>query len=221
VGPTCQTPLSAPGPPGSALLSRGCHVPRRARALNVLSGPRAGVPTAPRRSDWSRSDRLSEPPRPVPTAPPPLSEATPPSMSEARHCPAVPTVVRFVHGERRPSPPLVVFRPWSVELTSPSLLPIAGPLPTTIAPPHRKNTGAEPVFSPSPSTRSSGELFSPSPCPTGSLTVVGARPSPFAPPPSLCTWAEHGFGPVAADLNFLFFEYIQFLVNSKICVGFI
>jgi hypothetical protein len=134
-------------------------------------------------------NRLASP-RPVPTAPPPLSEATPPSMSEARHCPAVPTVVRFVHGERRPSPPLVVFRPWSVELTSPSLLPIAGPLPTTIAPPHRKNTGAEPVFSPSPSTRSSGELFSPSPCPTGSLTVVGARPSPFAPPPSLCTWAE-------------------------------
>jgi hypothetical protein len=92
---------------------------------------------------------------------------------------------RFVHGERRPSPPLAVFRPWSVELTSPSLLPVTGPLPSTVAPPHRKNAAAKPVFSPSPSTRSSGELFSPSPCPAGSLTAVGARPPPFAPPPPL------------------------------------
>jgi hypothetical protein len=37
----------------------------------------------------------------------------------------------------------------------------------------------------------------------------------------LCNWVERGFGPVAADLNFLFSEYIQFLANSKICVGLI
>jgi hypothetical protein len=37
----------------------------------------------------------------------------------------------------------------------------------------------------------------------------------------LCNWAEHGFGPVAFDYIFIFSKYIQFLVNSKICVGFI
>jgi hypothetical protein len=34
-------------------------------------------------------------------------------------------------------------------------------------------------------------------------------------PRALCNWAEHGFGPVAVELNFLFSEYIQFLANSK------
>jgi hypothetical protein len=82
-------------------------------------------------------------------------------------------------------PPLTVFHPWSIELTSPSLLPIAGPPPATVAPPRWKNSAAEPVFSPSLSTRSSGELSPPPPCPAGSLTVVGARPPPFAPPPPL------------------------------------
>jgi hypothetical protein len=56
---TCQTPLSAPDPPGSAPLPRGCHAPRRACALNVLSRPRAGVPIAQRRSDRPRSDRAA------------------------------------------------------------------------------------------------------------------------------------------------------------------
>jgi hypothetical protein len=37
----------------------------------------------------------------------------------------------------------------------------------------------------------------------------------------LCNWAERGFGPVAFDYIFIFFEYIQFLANSKICLGFI
>jgi hypothetical protein len=91
-------------------------------------------------------------------------------------------IVSFVHDERRPSSPLAVLHPWSVELTFPSLLTIAGPSPATVAPPHRKSATAEPVFSPSPSTRSSGELSPPPPCPAGSLTVVGARPPPFAPP---------------------------------------
>jgi hypothetical protein len=178
VGPTCQTPLSAPGPPGSALLPRGCHAPRHARMLNALSGPRADVPTAPR-----RPNRLASP-RPDCAI----------TRSEADHrCPSAPTtivrpsdaVASFIHGERRLSSPLAVLHPWSVEPTSPSLLPVTGPPPATVAPPHRKNFAAEPVFSSSPSTRSSGELFSPSPCPTGSLTAVGARPPPFAPPPPL------------------------------------
>jgi hypothetical protein len=37
----------------------------------------------------------------------------------------------------------------------------------------------------------------------------------------LCNWAEQVFGPVAFDYIFRFSEYIQFLANSKICVGFI
>jgi hypothetical protein len=185
VVPTCQTPLSTPGPPGSAPLPRGCHASCRTRALNALSGPRAGIPTAQRCSDRAAAAVRTASPRPVPTVPPPLSEAMPLSVSEAHRCPAVSAVPRFIHGERRSSPPLAVFRPWSVELTSPSLLPVAGPPPATVAPPRRKNATAEPVFSPSSSTRSSGELFSPSPCPAGSLTVVGARPPPFAPPPPL------------------------------------
>jgi hypothetical protein len=39
--------------------------------------------------------------------------------------------------------------------------------------------------------------------------------------PALCHWAVGGFGPVAFDYIFIFSEYIQFLLNSKICVGFI
>jgi hypothetical protein len=39
--------------------------------------------------------------------------------------------------------------------------------------------------------------------------------------PLLCNWAMHGFGPVTVELIFLFSEYIQILVNSKICVGFV
>jgi hypothetical protein len=156
VGPTCQTPLSAPGLPGSAPLPRGCHVPRRTRALNALSGPRAGVPTAPRRSDW-----LSEPPRLAPSRP------------RRRCCPKP---------RRRPCLKLVAVRPSPPSRDS-STVSVAGPPPATVAPPRRKNAAAEPVFS--PSTRSSGELFSPSPNPVGSLTAVGARPPPFAPPPPL------------------------------------
>jgi hypothetical protein len=137
-----------------------------------------------------RSDRLSKiadvaSPRPVPTAPSLLSEVAPPLCSNPTAVRPSDAVASFVHGERRPSSPLVVLRPWSVELTSPSLLPVTGPPPATIAPPRRKNAAAASVFSPSPSTRSSGELFSPSPCRTGSLTVVVAQPPPFVPPPPL------------------------------------
>jgi hypothetical protein len=46
-----------------------------------------------------------------------------------------------------------------------------------------------------------------------------AAPPPRATP--LCDWAERGFGLVALGLDFIFSEYIQFLANSKICVGFI
>jgi hypothetical protein len=162
VGPTCQTsrqPASlAPPPPDRALLS--APSPRLTRA----------VPTA--RSPGPK--------------PPPRSEVD-------RRCPSAPTTVvrpsdavtSFVHGECRPSSPLAILHPWSVELTFPSLLTVAEPLPATVAPPRRRNATAEPDFFSSPSTRSSGELAFRPPCPAGSLTVVGARPPPFASSPPL------------------------------------
>jgi hypothetical protein len=155
VGPTCQTPRAAPGLPGSVPLPRGCHVPRRSNTLKALSGPRAVVPTAPFRPAVRKS-----PPRyrcclasPVsivliPTVPPPGPK---PTIAVRAPRPSLSGRLRrreHVHGERRPSSPLTVLHPWSVELTFPSLLAVAGPPPATIAPPRRKNTAAEPVFSP-------------------------------------------------------------------------
>jgi hypothetical protein len=181
VGLTCQTSLTALGPPASAPLPRGCHAPRRFSTSKALSGPRAGVPTAPFRPRRRRcTNRLASP---VPIAPSPGLKSI-----VAVRAPRPPLSRRLcrrehIHGECRSSSPLAVLRPWSVELTFPSLLAVAGPPPATVAPPHRKNAAAEPVFSPSPSTRSSGELSPPPSCPAGSLTVVGARPPPFAPPP--------------------------------------
>jgi hypothetical protein len=185
VGPTCQTPLSVPGPPGSAPLPRGFHAPCHSSALKALSGPRVGVPTAPFRPAVRNRRRRLTSARPILTAPSPLSEAAPPPCPNPAAIWPSDAVVSFVHGERRPSSPLAVLRPWSVELTFPSLLTGAGPPPATVAPPRRRNTAAEPEFFPSLSMRSSGELFFPPPCPAGSLTVVGARPPPFVPPPSL------------------------------------
>jgi hypothetical protein len=90
------------------------------------------------------------------------------------------------HGKRHPSSPLTVLRPWSVELTLPSLLAIVRPQPATVAPPCQRDAAAEPDFFSSLSTRSFGELAFRPPCPAGSLTVVGAQPPPFAP--SLPLW---------------------------------
>jgi hypothetical protein len=129
VGPTCQTPLSMPGPPGSAPLPRGCHAPCSARALNVLSRPRAGVPTAQRCSDRPRSDRAAAAVRtalrcPVSTAPSPLYEVAPPPCPNPVAVRPSSTVASFVYGERRLSLPLIASLPWSVELTFPSLLTV-------------------------------------------------------------------------------------------------
>jgi hypothetical protein len=151
VGPTCQTLHAAPGPPGSALLPRGCHAPRHASALKAMSGPRASVLTSssrPRRRRCLNRLAQSVPIALVPTAPSPGPK---PSIAVRAPRPLLSGRLRrreHVHGERRPSSPLTVLRPWSVELTFPSLLAITGPLPATKAPPHQKNTAAEPVFSP-------------------------------------------------------------------------
>jgi hypothetical protein len=142
VGPTCQTQLSVPGLPGSAPLKRGCHAPYRARALNALLGPHAvrrrpdsAAPFRPRRRRCL--NRLASH-RPVLTAPSPLSEAAPPPCPNPVAVQLSSAVASFIHGERRPSLPLVVSLPWSVELTFLSLLTVAGPPPATVAPPRRK-----------------------------------------------------------------------------------
>jgi hypothetical protein len=172
-------PLSASGPPGSALLPRAAPLQRVKCAVGtVRRRPDSVVPTAP--------PPLSETPRPVPTVPLPLPKAVPPPCPNPASVRPSDTVVSFIRGESSPSSPLAVLHSWSVELTFPSLLPITGPPPVTVAPPHQKNATAELVFSPSPSTRSSDELSPPPPCPVGSLTVVGARLPSFGPPPPLC-----------------------------------
>jgi hypothetical protein len=110
MGPTCQAPLSAPGPAGSAPLPRGCHALRHTRALNAMSGPPAGVPTAsccsdraPFRPHHRRCPNRLASPRPVPITPSPLSEATPPLCPNPADVRPSDAVASFVHGERRPS----------------------------------------------------------------------------------------------------------------------
>jgi hypothetical protein len=118
----------------------------------------------------------------------PLSEdATPrcPSASEPSPLPGRLRRREHDHSERRPSSPLAVLHPWSVDLTLPSLLAVVGPPPATVAPPRRRDAAAEPDLFSSPSMRSSGELAFRPPCPAGSLTLVGARPPPFASSPPL------------------------------------
>jgi hypothetical protein len=63
--------------------------------------------------------------------------------------------------------------------------------------------------------------------PSGPRTQAAPAPRAWAEPVwswatrALCNWAERSCGPVALGLDFIFSEYIQFLANSKICVGFI
>jgi hypothetical protein len=147
-----------------------------------------------RRCPDSRPDHaspLSEPRRRltsralVPTVPSSVSGAdrrylsTPPSLSGCLRR------RELFHGERNPSPLLSLFLPWNVEPSSLSLHPDAGPPPATGSLASSENAAANPVFSPSPSTRSSGELSPPTPCPAGNLSAVGARAPSFAPPPPL------------------------------------
>jgi hypothetical protein len=169
MGPTCQTPHAI-----AAWLPRAAPLQRVKSTVGTAHRrPNSAVPTAPPRCP----NRLT---------PPPLSEATPSSVSEAHRCPAASAVVITPTVSEAESPrPSCRFRPWSVELTSPSLLPVVGSPPATVAPPCWKNDAAEPVFSPSPSMRSFGELSPPPPSSAGSLIVVGARTPPFAPPPPL------------------------------------
>jgi hypothetical protein len=179
---------------------RGRHAPRRCRGLKPLSGQRAARPDSsprPRRRcpDSAAPARLPTAPRLTCAAAAPTGHVHMPLSEDAMpRCPSAPEPSPLPgrlrrhehdHGERRPCSPLAVLHPWSIDLTLPSLLAIAGPPPATVAPSRRRDAAAEPDFFSSPSTRSSGELAFRPPCPAGSLTVVGARPPPFAPSPPL------------------------------------
>jgi hypothetical protein len=93
---------------------------------------------APFRPRCRRCPNSLTSPRPVPTAPSPLSEATPPPCPNPVAVRPSSAVASFVHGEHRQSLPLAVSLPWSVELTFSSLLTIAGLPSATVAPPRWK-----------------------------------------------------------------------------------
>jgi hypothetical protein len=177
VGSACQRQCRAAPSPDWLLWAA---VSERAGRLKSRSD--GAVRTAAVRTHARAPDRAAARARLAPHA------ASRPHHRLVRHRPSLSGHLRrreHVHSERRPSSPLAVLHPWSVELTFPSLLTIAGPPLAIVAPPRRRNATAEMEFFHSPSTRSSGELFFPPPCPAGSLTIVGARPPPFAPPPPL------------------------------------
>jgi hypothetical protein len=183
----------------AAWLPRATPTLRLKAAVGTARQPASLAPSPPDRAPLSASSpRLT---RAVLTARSP-GPKPPPRSKVDRHCPSAPTAVvrpsdaiaSFIHGERHPSSPLAVLRPWSVELISPSLLTVAGPPSDTVAPPRRRNTATEPNFFSSPSTRSSGELAFRPPCPAGSLNVVGARSSPFAPSPRWTRPAQRAQG---------------------------
>jgi hypothetical protein len=159
-------------------------------ASRQLASPAPPTPRQRTRARRSPDSRLASL---IPTAPSPGPKLTVTVRAPRSSLPSRLRRREHDHGERRPRSPLAVFRLWSVELTLPSLLAVVGPPPATVAPPRQRDAAAEPDFFSSPSTRSSGELAFRSPCPTGSLTVVGARPPPFAPSPPL--WCRHRPGP--------------------------
>jgi hypothetical protein len=158
----------------------------RARGLKCRPDCAAStVPTAPLARSPAPAQplprvRRRRPDQPCPRAPVRRCH-TPLSDLSRRHCRRL-RRHEFLHGERRPIASPHRSSPVELELT---LLAVAGPPSATVAPPHRGDAAAEPDFFSSPSTRSSGELVCRSPCPAGSLTLVGAQPPPFAPPPSL------------------------------------
>jgi hypothetical protein len=138
-------------PRRARLAARRCRVaatrPRIKCAVRTARRcPDSAAPFRPRRRRCL--NRLASP-RPIPTVPSPLSEAAPPPYPYPVTVRPSSAVASFIHSERRPSLPLVVSFSWSVELTFPSLLTVAGPPLATVAPPHRKkNTTVEPDFFP-------------------------------------------------------------------------
>jgi hypothetical protein len=176
VGPAYQRTVAA-------WMPRARTVPRRSRALSALPRPRTGVPTA-----VPIAPPLSEPRRRlasrvlVPTAPSSVSEAdrrclsAPPSLFGRlrRH--------ELIHGERSPSPFLPLFFRGTLSLAPSSSSPSQDCHQPPEPSPRRRTPQLIRFFSPSPSMRSSGLLSPPPPCPAGSLSAVGPRAAPFAPP---------------------------------------
>jgi hypothetical protein len=160
--------------------------PRHSRALSALSGPRAGVPTAvPTAPPLSESQRCLTSCALIPTTPSTVSKAdqrclsAPPSLSGRLRRRVL------VHGERSPSLFLPLFFRGKLSLAPSPSSPSQDRRWPLEPSPHRRTPPPIRFFSPSLSTRSSGELSPPPLCPTNNLSAVGARAPPFAPPPLL------------------------------------
>jgi hypothetical protein len=154
------------------------HVPTALSRLRRATSDSAAHPLRPIAASHAPPPRPAMSARPCPKAPRPAIRAEPSPLSP-------PSPSRASTSEHRPSASRRRSSPVELELTLLSLLTIAGPPPATVAPPHRRDAAVEPDFFSSPSKRSSGELACRPPCPTGSLTIVGARPPPFTPSPPL------------------------------------
>jgi hypothetical protein len=178
-GPACQHTVAAwlPRARAAPLGRLKCAVriarrrpdsrPDRVTAVRATLSPRlasrALVPTA--------SSSVSESDRRCPSAPPSLSDLL-------RHR-------ELIHGERSPRPFLPLFFCGTLSLAPSSSSPSQDHCRPPEPSPRQRTPPPIRFFSPSPSTRSSGELSPPPPCPAGSLSTVGARAPSFAPPPPL------------------------------------
>jgi hypothetical protein len=154
------------------------RVPTALPHLRRAASDSAARPLRPTAASRALPPRPAVSARPCPKAPHPAVRAEPSSLSP-------PSLSRASSGERRPSASPHRSSPMELEPTLLSLLTVAGPPSATVAPPRRGDAAVEPDFFSSPLTRSSGALACRPPCPVGSLTVVGARPPPFAPSPPL------------------------------------
>jgi hypothetical protein len=175
VGPTYQQPLSAPGPPVSAPWLRGCHVPAPLTRLKCAVGTARRIPTAvPTAPPLSESRRCLTSCALIPTTPSTVSKAdqrclsAPPSLSGRLRRRVL------VHGERSPSLFLPLFFRGKLSLAPSPSSPSQDRRWPLEPSPHRRTPPPIRFFSPSLSTRSSGELSPPPPCPAGSLSTVGA-----------------------------------------------
>jgi hypothetical protein len=168
------------GPPVSAPSPCGCHMPALlARLKGAVGTPHRHPNSPPDRAPLSApSPRLA---RAVPTAhspgpkPPPCCPKPPHCCSSTALTPSLPAAPRQV--SRATGRRCRLRAAANSPFVSPSQDRCRPPEPS----PRRRTPSSIQFFSPSPSTRSSGELSPPPPCPVGSLSAVGARAPPFAP----------------------------------------
>jgi hypothetical protein len=175
VGPTCQRAFAAwlPRARAAPLARLKGAVGTRRQLPDSRPDSAARCPSCAVASPHVRSSRLRRRPCPKPT------DAV---RARHRHCLDASAIVSSstMSGARAPS--CRVFFRGTLSLapspSSPSQDRRRPPEPS----PRRRTPPPIRFFSPSPSTRSSGELSPPPPCLAGNLSAVGTRAPPFAPP---------------------------------------